>query len=435
MSGLNITPESILDLVFGISLIVGVIISKSRPQSRGIISFNLIMLAWVCFAFLLLLEAISFIFLDLIINIWSNLFTFYGTLVFLISMNYMKRENVYSPSMIGLVIFGTLYHVAGFMPGSVAVALEEGYLTIPWFGMFQILGLLLYVIIGCLIVEWGVRVWRHAPFELEKYAKLFFATGLFAGISSIIGMLLTIWFPFFIWVTDGLVLIAFFLYTYISTVEPKMFYILSFSIYKIDVRDSRGNSLFSFDWAKPDVKYSAFSKYLAKLQEFSAELIHSGGVIDLSFQGCQIIASESKYFATILFTSKISRVLRNSLLNFSKKFEEKFNDLLKNSVSDPAKYESANQLLQQYFNHFPSRMILNKKQKFFLSRLEQNLSSDTDSKIRQILRDEDEYEMVRDEMEKVPKCIPDSFIKLYDELKDENEEDKEPTQKKEDSPD
>ncbi len=31
--------------------------------------------------------------------------------------------------------------------------------------------------------------------------------------------------------------------------------------------------------------------------------------------------------------------------------------------------------------------------------------------------------MVRDEMEKVPKCIPDSFVKLYDELKDEKDSD------------
>ncbi len=433
MSELNITPETIVDLIFGIIVLVGVLVAKSRSQSRGIISFNLIMLTWVFMAIMLLLEGISVIFFDLIMNIWSNLFTFYGTLVFLIGMNYLKNETVYSPSLIGIVVFGTLYHVAGFMPGSVAVVLEEGYLAIPWFGPFKILGTLVYVIFGYLVVDWGVRVWRHAPFELEKEARLFLLAGLLGGLSIAIGMLLTIWFPLFIFITDGLGLITFILYTYMGTIRPKLFYVLSFSIYKIDVRDSRGNSLFTFDWAKPDVKYSAFSKYLAKLQEFSVELIKSGGVIDLSFKGCQIIACESKYFTTILFTSKISRVLRNSLLKFSKKFEETFAALLKDSVIDPAKYQSANQLLLQYFNHFPSRMILNKKQKFVISQLEQNLSRDTDSKIRQIFRDEGEYEMVRDEMEKVPKCIPDSFVKLYDELKDQNEGDDARTERKEES--
>ncbi len=61
--------------------------------------------------------------------------------------------------------------------------------------------------------------------------------------------------------------------------------------------------------------------------------------------------------------------------------------------------------------------------------MNRTLTPTTDSHIKEIFPDEADYDLVRDEMTKVPKCMPDSFVKLYDELEKETEDEEEDTKR------
>src|SRR4030042_5515701 len=134
MAELNISPEPILEITISVVFFIILIYARTRTQSRGITSFNYFLLSWTFGGLMLLLEASSNIFLNRVLNICSNLLTFYWALMFLISLNYTEREHYYSFSLIILVILGTLFHVSAFLPGAVDIVTGGGFPTIGWFG-------------------------------------------------------------------------------------------------------------------------------------------------------------------------------------------------------------------------------------------------------------------------------------------------------------
>ncbi len=212
---------------------------------------------------------------------------------------------------------------------------------------------------------------------------------------------------------------GFLILQYILYKEPKLLYMLSYSIYRISVRDHKGHTLFTNDWARTALKDTLFVHYLDGLQTMSGMLIKYGGILDIRFPGGIVIVNETKSITAVLIASRASKLARDSLAAFSKDFEVEFAQLLGASDADPAHYSNANQILQKYFNNFPSWLIRDeKRQRFFVSNYAQAIPPDVNAKLRQILPDDDEYEAVREDMTKAP-CAPESFLKLYDELKGE----------------
>ncbi len=422
ISQLNVTPEDIFNLVLGIIIAACDVYALSRPQLRKNKSATFIVIAWLFLGALFILDAISTIILNVVMNIIGNLLPYYACVALLVGLNYNRKETYNSFILLLLVVFGVLFHISGFLPGLDSVQVEEGVLVFAWSGYFSFFGYATYIISSALILYWGITARLHAPLEIHRAANVFLLGTIFIGFVNVLFYLLAFWFPFLNFISNTFTLVGSLILVFIINKEPKLFYILSFSIYRISVFDHQGHTLFNFDWSKLVFKNSTFTKYLDVLQNVSNDLIKIGGIIDLNFKIGVVIVNETKFITTVLVASRSSTLLRDALINFSEDFEAEFESYLRNSIADPRKYEPTQKLLQKNFSNFPSRMVLNKRQQFYLSKLTQNLSSDVDAKLRQIFPNNDNYEMVREEMAKVPKCAPDTFLKLYEELKDEKED-------------
>jgi len=203
--------------------------------------------------------------------------------------------------------------------------------------------------------------------------------------------------------------------------EPKILYILPFSVYRIFVKDRDGNPLFDHDWSESEIGEPIFTGFINAVQLMSQEVMNIGGLLSIDLTEGILILKESEYITIGLVSSKSSKLLRDSLIGFSKDFEEKFQSKLKKSITDKKEYMAAYELIEKYFSNFPSKLIKSKKQPLLLAGKYAKIPLELENKLRKIFPDEEEYEAIKTELIKSPLSFTSGFTKLYNELKDEIE--------------
>ena len=87
------------------------------------------------------------------------------------------------------------------------------------------------------------------------------------------------------------------------------------------------------------------------------------------------------------------------------------------------KYEPAYIFIDKYFSNFPYRIIPNKHHPLLISTKFKQIPLQIDAKYYEIFKDDDEVEEIKAELLRFPKSSHDDFLKLYDELKDEEDVD------------
>jgi len=416
---LNWNIEVIIDFITSLFGIILTIVTYYTPKVKKIKSLFFIRLGFIFFWIFILFDGFSFLYLDKITGFLSGLFIIPATLFIIIGVNYTMKETIYSYGLIIVTGLSFLYIYSGFQPGAVYIEFQSGYLRVAWGGLFGILGMLLSGIAMFYLFYWGFKTWIYAPFLIKKEALLFFLGILTIFPFGFLFYILYVFEPFFILICDISIAIGSLIISLVVIREPKLLYILPFTIYRIVVKNKDGVPIYYHDWSESTLNETIFTGFLNAVQLMSEEVMNIGGLLDINLEEGILILKESKSITVGLVSSKSSKLLRDSVVKFTADFEEKFGRELKKSITNPSQFEDAFELIEKYFSNFPYKILESKKQPLLLTGRYLKLPLELENKLRKIFVDEKEYESIKAELIKSPLSFTSEFIRLHDELKDE----------------
>ncbi|MBD3342520.1 MAG: hypothetical protein GF353_25700 [Candidatus Lokiarchaeota archaeon] len=414
---LNWTPEVIIDILLAIILFILAVLTYEIPTAKKIKSLFHIRLGFTCFSLFFLFEGLSFLFMNIFLNQIHSLILLPMAFFFFIGINYIMRDSAVSMNLIPLFLFSIPFIYLIFLPESYIYTFEYGYLTISWSGLLFIVGIVIQLILATMVFYWGLKTYINTPFLIKKEAKLFFLGTFLASICANIIYLFTLVNPIFVIFTDIIFVIGVIIFILAIIKEPKLLYILPFTIYRIIVKERNGFPLFDHDWSKSEVSETLFTGFINAVQLMSQEVMDVGGLVNIQLEEGILILHESKLITVGLVASKSSKLLRETLIKFSTDFQNKFEKELKESCVDMSRYEAAYELIEKYFSNFPYRIISSRKQILLLSGKYAKIPLELDNKLKTVFKDQEQYEKVKSELIKTPISFPSEFLQFYDEMK------------------
>jgi len=422
---LNWTIEVIVGFFVSAIILTAVILSYLKLKRIKIKSLFYLRMSFLFLALYFLFEAIADLFLNLLLASFYSSLQPLITLSFLIGITYSKKESIYSVSLILICFLVPIYVISAFLPGTFKIIVVSGfnYQKIISNDFFDILIFIFYAITAFLGFYEGFLIWQNTPFLYRKEASLLSLTLMIVFPSAILLYLLTILHPTFIILSDLAVALAWYLIIYAITKEPKLLYILPFTVYRISVKDRDGSPLFDHDWSESNINEKIFTGFTNAVQLMSEEVMQIGGILDINLQEGILIVYNSKFITVGLVASKSSTLLRDCVSNFTRDFEKQFEYLLKTSIKDMKKYEPAYNLIDKHFSNFPYRIISDKHHPLLLSVKDSEIPLQIDDKYHDIFKDNEEIEKIKAELIRFPISSHDDFLTLYEELKDEKEVD------------
>ncbi|TKJ27618.1 MAG: hypothetical protein CEE42_01560 [Promethearchaeota archaeon Loki_b31] len=416
---LNLTPEVIVDFIVAISGFVLTITTYIKPKTKKITSLNYIRLSIFSFSVFIFLDGLSLLYISKLLSIISGFILVPLTLSLVIGITYIIKENFYSPGFVIVIGLSVLLIYLGFQPNAVDIQIQGGYIRLPWTGLFNDIGMILTAISEVYMLYWGIKTLKNAPFLIKKEAYLFFLGIFFASVVAMFFYVLYLIDPFYILISNFALLIGLLIVTLSAMIEPKLLYILPFTVYRIVVKDREGYPLFDHDWSKSEISENIFTGFINAIQLMSEEIMNMGGLLDIQLDDGILILHESENITVGLITSKSSKLLRYSVTNFTCDFENKFEKILKEGNKDMREYESAHELIEKYFSNFPSRIISHKRKPLLLTERLLKLPLTLDTDLKKIFKDEEEFNFIKSEIYRTPESTAAGFISLYKELKNE----------------
>lgn len=272
---------------------------------------------------------------------------------------------------------------------------------------------------GVYMFYWGIKTLNNVPFLIKKEAYLFFLGIILTSLVSVLFYILYLIDPFYLMISNFSVMVGLLIIALSTIIEPKLLYILPFTIYRIVVKNREGFPLFDHDWSKSEISENLFTGFINTIQLMSEEVMNIGGLLDINLKDGILILHKSENISVGLITSKSSKLLRYAVANFTFDFEKKFEKILKEGNNNMSEYESAQELIEKYFSNFPSRMITHKKKPLLLTEKLLKLPLALDRTLKTIFKDEKEYNFIKSEIYRTSESTAASFISLYKELKKE----------------
>jgi len=416
---LNWTPEVIVEIFTSTIILIATLLMYITPRTKNIRSLSYIRLGLFFMGMLFMLDLLANLFLITLLSRISGLMLFPSAVFFVIGINYTIKETSNSPFLIIIIGLGVLYSYLAFQPGAVGFELVGGHLNLNWIGLYELVGSIFIFFVACASFYWGLKTWLNAPFLIKREALIFFMGTVINGPLTLIIYLFYYWNPIFIlfaYATTGLGILVFCIGV---LKEPKLLYILPFTVNRLVVRDREGNPLFDHDWSSSNLSESIFPGFLNAVQLMSEEVINMGGLLDIKLEEGILTLYESELISVGLVASKYSKLLRECVLQFTRDFEQKFERELKKQVNDIAQYEGAFELIEKYFSNFPYKYIKSKKQPLLLTGKFAKIPLEIENKLNNIFTDEKEYETIKTELLKSPLGLSSEFFTLYNDLIDE----------------
>lgn len=389
-------------------------ISKIRSVMYLRVTWNLTVLFYIS-------EGLSYLYLDFTLNRICALLLFFTILFFILSINYITKESIFSKSLILFGVVSGLYVYLLFQPESLIISYTNGFYTIKWGNFFGFFAILIQFFMFVYAFLWGYLTWKNAPFLIKREAFIFFLGMLLASVGGNLFYLLHLWLYYLIAVTNLSFSIGVLIISIVIIKQSKLLYILPFELCRISVKDQEGNPLFDHDWSESKVNELVFTGFINAIQVMSQELIKMGGLLDIHLQEGVVILHESERVCVGIVSSKSSKALRESLVHFTKDFEELFQKLLKEKNHNMKDYELAYTLIEKHFANFPSRLIRSDKQPLILTPKYLEIPQLLDNKLKTIFSNKEEYERIKAELIRAPLFTSEDFLDLYYELKDEIE--------------
>ncbi|MHA1104724.1 MAG: hypothetical protein ACTSPN_03280 [Promethearchaeota archaeon] len=414
---LNMNPEGLIDLITGVVILITALITYTSPKTKKIISLFYIRLGIISMGIFIICEAVSSLFLIEYLSVVSMFFVILSLIFIIMGVNYTLKESYMSLGLLIAIAASSLLIYLAFQPGVVKIVNSNNYMTVRWQGLFSLIGdgLVLYLI--GYIFYWGIKTWLNAPFLIKKEANFFFlGIIIFCPITSIFYILIYINGLMLI-IADVCLIIGLVIFIIATEREPKLLYILPFKIHRIIVKDRQGFPLFDHDWSESKITEKIFTGFINAVQLMSEEVMNIGGLLDINLQKGILIVYESDNLTVGLVSSKSSKLLRDSVVKFTRDFESKFKTQLEKSIHDMEKYETASELIEKYFSNFPFHVISSRKQPLLLSSKYLKKVGEFDNKLKELFPDEKEYENIKNELQKTPIGIFPEFLSLYDDLK------------------
>jgi len=416
---LNLTPEVIVDFIIAITGFVLTITTYIKPKTKKMTSLNYIRLSIFCSSIFILLDGLAILYISKLLSIITGFILIPLTLSLVIGITYIIKEDFYSPGFLIVIGLSVLLIYLGFQPNAVDIQMQGGYIRLPWIGLFGNIGMILTIISEIYLFYWGIKTLKNTPFLIKKEARVFFIGIFLASFVTMFFYLLNLIDPFYIIIADFTLLIGFLITTLSVMIEPKLLYILPFTVYRIVVKDRDGYPLFDHDWSKSEISENIFTGFINAIQLMSEEIMNIGGLLDINLKDGILILHESENFTVGLLTSKSSKLLRSSVTNFTHDFENKFEKILKEGNKDMREYESAHELIEKYFSNFPSRIISHKRKPLLLTERLLKLPLTLDTDLKTIFKDEKELDFIKSEIYRTPESTAAGFVSLYKELKKE----------------
>ena len=392
------------------------------PQVKKIKSLFYIRLGFTGFWVFMLLDGLAFLFLSEFLGLINILNLFLATVFIIIGVNYTIKESFYSIGLIIVIGLALLLFYLGTQPGAVDIELQSGYLRVRWIGLFNIIGMIMSGFALYYLFYWGIKTYRHAPFLIKKEASIFFIGILIASPLGLIFYFLYIFEPVLILANGIAMLVGAIIITLTVIKEPKLLYILPFTIHRIVVKDREGRPLYDHDWSESNITETIFTGFLNAVQLMSEEVMHIGGLLDIHLEEGILILKESNRITVGLVSSKSSKLLRDSVIKFTEDFEKKFDRELKRSETEMSHYEGAFELIEKYFSNFPYKIIKSKTEPLLLTGKYLKIPLELENKLRSVFLDDKEYEAIKAELLKSPLSFASDFFKLHGDLKDEMEQ-------------
>lgn len=416
---LNWTPEVIVEIFTSAITLLATLLMFITPRTKNIKSLSYIRLGLFFMGMLFTLDLLANLFLITLLSRISGLMLLPSAVFFAIGINYTIKETSNSPFLIIVVGLGVLYCFLAFQPGAVGFEFAGGFLNMNWIGLYEAVGSFFIFFVGSASFYWGLKTWLNAPFLIKREALIFFIGTVINGPLTLIIYLFYYWNPIFIlfaYATTGLgnLIVCLGILR-----EPKLLYILPFTVNRIVVRDREGNPLFDHDWSRSNLSESIFPGFLNAVQLMSEEVINMGGLLDIKLEEGILTLYESELISVGLVASKYSKLLRECVVQFTRDFEQKFERELKKQVKDIAQYEGAFELIEKYFSNFPYKNIKSKKQPLLLAGKFAKIPLEIENKLNNIFTDEKEYQAIKIELLKSPLGLSSEFFTLYNDLLDE----------------
>ena len=418
---LNWTPEVIVEIFTSTTIFVAVLLTYFEPRTKKIRSLFFIRMGMISMVLFFVMDLLGILFLNVVLARLYAVMIFPTAIFFIIGINFMIKESFNSIVLVIAFGAGVLLCYLALQPDAVGFVSAGGDLSVGPVGMFEVLEDFLSFFLILPVFYWGVKTWLNAPFFIKKEALIFFIGIIIVAPITLVVLVFYYWDPIFIVYSDITLGVGVFIMCIAIFMEPKILYILPFSVYRIFVKDRDGNPLFDHDWSESGINEPVFTGFINAVQLISEEVMNIGGLLSIDLTEGILILNESEYITVGLVASKSSKLLRDSLIGFSKDFEAKFQRKLKKSIIDKEEYTAAYELMEKYFSNFPSKLINSRKEPLLLMKNYQEVPIEIENKLKEIIKDDEKYKLIKEELKNTPYGMSPTFFDLYDKMKDKQE--------------
>ena len=200
-----------------------------------------------------------------------------------------------------------------------------------------------------------LKIHIKAPRNLKKDTKYLVAAAILLGP---IGPVLYAYFNTYV---PGIMFIPFSLGVLITSIvftkQPKIAFILPFKALRLTVfKVEGGANLYTYDWesGKSLIDEDLFAAMIDGVSSLIRDSIQSGEIREVKMENAALIIQKSDNFniAHVIIATHTSKALREGLLSFSKKFDEKFSEYIDQS-HEVSRFSTATELVTHYFSFLP----------------------------------------------------------------------------------
>jgi hypothetical protein len=166
-----------------------------------------------------------------------------------------------------------------------------------------------------------------------------------------------------------------------------------------------------------------------RYDEFVREIKYPKGYKISHNKGNENLTLEMKYPEILIYegqsiivkfeVSKITHFLRDLIEQFVNEFEIKFGEELDKFPKE--KHEEAYQLMEKYFFMFPSTIVTSPKESFLISSESFRIDEELEHKIRELFPEEEDFNFVKDELQRAPEITLNSIDKIWKEMQSEHD--------------
>ncbi len=320
-------------------------------RNKTFLSLFLTFLIFTAFHFF---ETTAYLFLNFELKRMSAMMYSLGFFFLIFSVDIVSKERLsYYKIIIASFIIGCTV-VLALIPENIRLYIHStlGYPTLGVSGFLQIINILALFLLGFQLVFWFFRTWQRSPIELKKKAHYLFITNVifYCCFLVIFSLGLHLIFPIGYIVAIGSISIV----TFFIAREPKLLHILSFTGHRITViTNESGIPLFNLSWDTKSSKLKDEQRLLASwlplLQQLSQRIGESLIVEKIKLENENLLFRSGDYITAVLLSETSTPALRESLEQFTKSFEKKYEMLLKTGMTDSNYYNKATDLIEELF--------------------------------------------------------------------------------------